>query len=86
MAPDLGVIEEWQRKDADYQQRLRDLEAATAARNQALLCRSAWHAISCFQMETNWHKNGDKHSRMSFLLYKVLGLETNVLPCIRGML
>lgn len=35
MAPDLGVIEEWKRKDADYTQRLRDLEAATAARNEA---------------------------------------------------
>ncbi|CAK0785709.1 hypothetical protein CVIRNUC_008920 [Coccomyxa viridis] len=34
MAPDLGVIEEWKRKDAAYGQRLTDLEAATAARNE----------------------------------------------------
>ncbi|EIE19557.1 RecF/RecN/SMC protein [Coccomyxa subellipsoidea C-169] len=34
MAPDLGVIEEWKRKDADYTTRLADLEAATAARNE----------------------------------------------------
>lgn len=34
MAPDLGVIEEWKRKDASYAQRLADLEAATAARNE----------------------------------------------------
>ena len=34
MAPDLGAIEEWRRRDADYGQRLRDLEAATAARNE----------------------------------------------------
>ena len=33
MAPDLGVIEEWKRKDASYVQRLADLETATAARN-----------------------------------------------------
>lgn len=33
MAPDLGVIEEWKRKDTEYSARLRDLEAATAARN-----------------------------------------------------
>lgn len=32
---DLGAIEEWQRKDADYRGRLSDLEAATRARNQA---------------------------------------------------
>ncbi len=35
MAPDLGVIEDWKRKDADYTTRLADLEAATAARNEA---------------------------------------------------
>ena len=35
MAPDLGAIEEWRAKDAAYAQRLRDLEAATAQRNQA---------------------------------------------------
>ena len=34
MAPDLGVIEEWKRKDASYTQRLADLETATAARNE----------------------------------------------------
>ncbi|BDA46592.1 Structural maintenance of chromosomes protein 4 [Coccomyxa sp. Obi] len=34
MSPDLSVIEEWKRKDADYASRLKDLEAATAARNQ----------------------------------------------------
>ena len=34
MAPDLGVIEEWKRKDASYVQRLADLETATAARNE----------------------------------------------------
>ena len=34
MAPDLGAIEEHRSKDAAYGQRLRDLEAATAARNQ----------------------------------------------------
>lgn len=37
MSPDLSVIEEWKRKDADYASRLRDLETATAARNQVLL-------------------------------------------------
>ena len=37
MAPDLGVIEEWKRKDAAYGQRLTDLEAATAARNEVWL-------------------------------------------------
>ena len=37
MAPDLGVIEEWQRKDTAYGQRLTDLEAATAARNEVWL-------------------------------------------------
>jgi structural maintenance of chromosome 4 len=36
MAPDLGVIEEWKRKDASYTQRLADLETATAARNEVL--------------------------------------------------
>ncbi len=35
MAPDLGVIEEWKRKDTDYTTRLADLQAATAARNEA---------------------------------------------------
>lgn len=34
MAPDLGVIEEWKRKDASYVQRLADLETATATRNE----------------------------------------------------
>ena len=34
MAPDLGVIEEWKRKNASYVQRLADLETATAARNE----------------------------------------------------
>ena len=38
MAPDLGVIEEWKRKDASYVQRLADLETATAARNEARPC------------------------------------------------
>ena len=37
MAPDLGVIEEWKRKDASYTQRLADLETATAARNEVLI-------------------------------------------------
>ena len=37
MAPDLGVIEEWKGKDAAYGQRLSDLEAATAARNEVWL-------------------------------------------------
>ena len=43
MAPDLGAVEEWRRKDADYAQRLRDLEAATAARNQAR-CAAVLHS------------------------------------------
>lgn len=48
MAPDLGVIEEWKRKDASCVQRLADLETATAARNEVpclTLCpaRSASH-------------------------------------------
>ena len=34
MAPDLGAVEEWRRRDAEYAQRLRDLEAATSARNE----------------------------------------------------
>lgn len=41
MSPDLSVIEEWKRKDADYASRLRDLEAATAARNQVLLLQGS---------------------------------------------
>ena len=41
MAPDLGVIEEWKRRDAAYAQRLTDLEAATAARNEVWLPRLA---------------------------------------------
>jgi structural maintenance of chromosome 4 len=39
MAPDLGVIDEWKRKDADYSQRLCDLEAATASRNKVRASR-----------------------------------------------
>ncbi len=42
MAPDLGVIEEWKRKDASYVQRLADLETATAARNEVSLTFIAW--------------------------------------------
>ena len=44
MAPDLGVIEEWNRKDAAYGQRLTDLEAATAARNEVGLPRRGLQA------------------------------------------
>ena len=31
---DVGAIEEWRRKDAEYRGRLSDLDAATQARNQ----------------------------------------------------
>ena len=34
-SPDMGAIEAWRRKDAEYAQRCADLESATAARNQA---------------------------------------------------
>ena len=39
---DVGAIEEWRRKDAEYRGRLADLDAATQARNQV---SSTWTGV-----------------------------------------
>jgi len=78
MAPDLGVIEEWQRKDADYQQRLRDLEAATAARNQVLHCPSASHSSTCTDIATSRHEGALPHRIIPVVFRRPAWPETKV--------
>ncbi len=48
---DVGAIEEWRRKDAEYRGRLTDLEAATQARNQVQSCHLlvTWPMIRLFE-------------------------------------